>query len=184
MTMASHRRLRPRPWPATGTPCSVPEHTSTGYRCASSARSFGTTPSPTSAEPPNLRGGTSSSRCRATPSAATDVACRLDLASVHLTVSDRQRIELVAVGARHRARRVRVEPAAEKERPPARDSDASGLRVPDVLVRLELESDVESVCENPGGELLRLEHPVDGRKQDGRSAAAEIVRADNMRAYS
>ena len=46
---------------------------------------------------------------------ARDLARRVDLARVHLAVAHRQRVQLVALGARHRAGGVRVQPAAQEK---------------------------------------------------------------------
>ena len=141
------------------------------------SRSFGISPSPTSAEPPNAARSTSSSMWRATPSARGDLArARLDLARVHLTVAHRQRVQLVArplapsrPRCRSRARRSGEGTARPSLRLPAH------VRAPDELVRLELQPDLEASSRIHAARSLGVEDAVHGREQHGGHAADQRV---------
>src|SRR5262245_4131919 len=60
-----------------------------------------------------------------------------------------------------------------------RQSDASRLRTPDVLMSLELEADGQPIRQDPLGELPRVLDVVDRRKEDRGAAADQLVRGDD-----
>src|SRR4051812_45712559 len=76
----------------------------------------------------------------------------------------------VAVGERPRARDVRAYTS--------KSSNAFGFRLPDEFVDLQAEAHVQSVCEDPFGELLRIEQAMRGVARAAR-VFAETGREDN-----
>src|SRR2546423_15430219 len=58
-------------------------------------------------------------------------------------------------------------------------SDASRLRVPDVFVGLQLQTNGESVGEYPSGEVLRIENAVHRGKGARRAAADQLTLLDD-----
>ena len=132
---------------------------------------------------------------------AGHIARRLDLARMDLAVSDRERVELVALGPRHRARGVGVEPAAQQQNRSsayhsvrrstsarqhvARGYDPPDLGAPDVLVGLQLQPHREPIREDPLGQLLRRRaRRAPARTAPRRSAPTRSCLATTSRAYS
>ena len=162
-------------------------HVGRGNLVGSIGRSFGTGRSLVSDEPPNADRSTSISMCRATPSAPRDRARRLDLARVALAVADGQRVQAEPVApARCAAAVYESSPplsrttASFTRRGPL--SDAARVRVPDVLVQLQLHAHRQAVGEHPLRQRARVHHAVHRRKWIAAARGRQIVRARSRRA--
>src|SRR5829696_3780018 len=58
--------------------------------------------------------------------------------------------------------------------------NATSLRVPYVLVHLQLQSDGQPVRQDPCGKLLRFEHPVHRREEDRAGSRDKAVPCDHL----
>ena len=189
MTMASAPRTSAHASASDRKTCCAPARRST--ECPArrrAARSFGIAPSPTSAEPPNAARSTSSSTCRATPSAARDVARRLDLARVDLPVADRQRVELEAVArapsrrrCRSRARRSAGADCLRLHRTPHALSHAPASAPQMYLCTCSCSRTGRRSSRIHSASCLRLEHAVHRREQHRGAARPTSVVARRRR---
>ena len=111
------------------------------------------------------------------------IARRRNLARVHLPVANRQRVQLVSIAPRHRARRVRIQPAAEEK-------DCFQVRL--LITRPAVSAPQMYLCAlelQPYLAAVRLRiHAAssfagghrDRRKQHRRRAADELVARDDV----
>src|SRR5438132_485176 len=137
---------------------------------------LGTSPSPTSAEPPTEPRSTDSSRWAFAPSASAIFrAARISRAWrwPYLMVSvNRSNPDWLAMAA-----------AVYESRPPLSRTtalDPPDIGAPDVLVDLQLKADRQPIFQNPLRQRFRIHHAVDRRAQHRRAAPLQCMPGDDI----
>src|SRR6266550_3846226 len=140
------------------------------------ARSFGTGTSLVRDEPPKAERSTSSSIWRSTPSArataraaSTSRACRWPYRTVS---AKRRKPSPRAIAA-----------AVYESSPPLSRTtalDSTRIRIPDVLVQLELDAHRQAVGEHPLGQRARIHDAMNRRQMDRRRTQRQVVPRDRL----
>ena len=130
-----------------------------GIECGSGPL-FGTSPSPSSADPPERCQIDLELSMRVDAQGLRNISCRQNLVSVTLSV-----LIVSAYSSnpftRDRGNGVGVDSTAQQDD----RSRPRGHSPPDMFVELQLQADRQTVVENPFGQIFRVQQPVDRRKR-------------------
>src|SRR5688500_2650994 len=150
-----------------------------GMSFASSGRSLGTGAPVVSDDPPNSARLTSHSRCRSTSrcratsrAASSSAAWRWPYPTV--SAYSRNPCDFAIAAAVYESRPPLSSTTAAS--PPAADrSDTAGIRLPDVLVQLQLHTYRQRVGQNPLRQRPRMQHAMHRRQVNRCGASGEVV---------